>query len=65
MGSPIEGYTANLAVDGNDDNDFTNGSCTHTNGSVFLENNRNIAQWLVELGDDYYVTGIVIVNRKG
>ncbi|XP_060587158.1 receptor-type tyrosine-protein phosphatase T-like [Ruditapes philippinarum] len=64
MGSSIEGYTANLAVDGNDNNDFNNGSCTHTDGSVFLENNQYIVQWLVVLGDDYYVTGIVIVNRK-
>lgn len=62
--SPVIGYPASLAVDGNENSDFYNGSCSHTTGSHY-HGNDHVAQWIVDLGGQYYVTGITIVNRNG
>ena len=59
------GYTANLAVDGNTNSDFTSSkSCTHTIG-VPRSGTQHKAEWIVDLGRDYKITGIVIYNRQG
>ncbi|XP_053395032.1 uncharacterized protein LOC123524149 isoform X2 [Mercenaria mercenaria] len=57
---PYTLYPASLAVDGNDDNDFSKKSCSRTTFSY----PEHIAQWRVDLGGTYDVTGIIIVNRK-
>ncbi|XP_053395782.1 uncharacterized protein LOC123523370 [Mercenaria mercenaria] len=57
-------YPASLAVDGNDDNDFAHKSCSLTTGTLIHEPSQHIAQWLVELGGNFSITGIIVVNRK-
>lgn len=61
---PNKVYPANLAVDGNEDSDFSKGSCSHTSASHYNRNDH-VAQWTVDLGGEFYVSGIIIVNRKG
>ncbi|MEM7128145.1 MAG: SdrD B-like domain-containing protein [Chloroflexota bacterium] len=48
--------TANLAVDGNTDGNWGNGSVTHTNAD-------NQAWWEVDLGSNIYIENIFLWNR--
>ena len=48
--------TAELAVDGNTNGVFRNGSCTHTTGT-------KPTWWLVDLDDIFWISRVVIYNR--
>jgi hypothetical protein len=61
----FQNYSASLAVDGNEDSEFSHGSCSHTLGVSNGDKNYGIAQWKVFLGGSFNVTGIIIVNRNG
>ena len=48
--------TSRLAVDGKRDNNYFDGSCSHTHGTGNW--------WQVELGDIYDLRRVVITNRE-
>ena len=50
---------AHLAVDGNPFPDFRSGSCTQTDGD------DHYPWWGVDLGDNYLIKHLEIVNREG
>ena len=54
--SVFDGKGASLAVDGNKNRDFSQGSCIHTN-------QQNDPWWRVDLGASLPVAEVVIVNR--
>ena len=49
--------TAGKAVDGNRNSDLGAGSCTHT-----LDNTP--VWWMVDLGEDFTVTNVIITSRN-
>ncbi|XP_033012060.1 fucolectin-like [Lacerta agilis] len=48
--------SAGKAVDGNSDGVFFHGSCTHTNS-------EDGPWWYVDLGEQYYISSVVVKNR--
>ena len=54
--SVFDGKAASLAVDGNKNRDFSQGSCIHTNS-------QKDPWWRVDLGASFPVAEVVIVNR--
>ena len=54
--SVFDGKGASLAVDGNKNRDFSQGSCIHTNS-------QRDPWWRVDLGASLPVAEVVIVNR--
>ena len=54
--SVFDGKGASLAVDGNKNRDFSQGSCVHTN-------TQKDPWWRVDLGESLPVAEVVIVNR--
>ena len=54
--SVFDGKGASLAVDGNKNRDFSQGSCIHTNS-------QNDPWWRVDLGASLLVAEVFIVNR--
>ena len=54
--SVYQGKGASLAVDGNNNTDFSQGSCIHTNS-------QKDPWWRVDLGASLPVAEVVIVNR--
>ena len=54
--SVFDGSGASLAVDGNTNRDYIQGSCSHTNS-------QNDPWWRVDLGASLPVAEVVIVNR--
>ena len=54
--SVFDGKGASLAVDGNKNRDFSQGSCVHTNS-------QKDPWWRVDLGESLPVAEVVIVNR--
>ncbi|XP_023930889.1 uncharacterized protein LOC112041643 [Lingula anatina] len=53
------GSLARLAVDGNTNTRFFDGSCTHTEENVEL-----FPWWEVDLGNMYYIYSVTLVNRE-
>ena len=50
---------ASRAVDGNADSNWDGNSCSHT------DNDDPNPYWGVDLGADYHITQVEIVNRRG
>ncbi|XP_060595140.1 receptor-type tyrosine-protein phosphatase kappa-like [Ruditapes philippinarum] len=57
-------YPASLAVDGNNNTDFLQGSCSHTSALSYDNARYDFAEWTVDLGAYYNITGIIIYNRQ-
>ncbi|XP_048243331.1 protein draper-like isoform X3 [Haliotis rufescens] len=53
-----KGWTADKAVDGNQDQDVLHGSCYHSHSKA-------IGQWAVDLGQPYRIHDVRIYNRAG
>jgi len=56
------GASADRAVDGNTDGDFSKGSVTHTDPRTDNSNNTS-AWWEVELDTQHFISGIEVWNR--
>ena len=54
-----ERHHARRAVDGNDDNAFASGSCTHSEYG-----GPGVKYWAVDLGQSYWIKSVRVVNRK-
>ncbi|WAR24621.1 FUCL6-like protein, partial [Mya arenaria] len=56
----LDGFKANLAVDGNESHSADSGACAHTTEG----NDTYKAWWKLDLGQPYWISGIKIFNRE-